>query len=184
MSPSWKASHGQLPVTIDPIQLAERGARLTGTLPLKSMARLTQNCRDGAGDVFVDLAFERGVGEKVFLMHGTLRVQLRTTCQRCLEGMDINLEASPSLVLLRSEAAQDLSGDDPDTLVADKPVSLIALVEDELLLVLPMVPMHELSQCPAKKYVAEKAGTDIRDVVKGERKNPFAVLKDRKSRDS
>lgn len=175
MSPSRNESHGHLPVIIDPIQLAERGARLTGTLPLKCMARLAQHCLDGSGDVFVDLAFERGVGETVFLMHGTLRVRLITGCQRCLEGMEVNLEASPSLVLLRSGAAQELSSDDADTLVADKPVSLISLVEDELLLVLPMVPMHELSQCPAKEYVTEKAGTDIRD-IKGEKKNPFAVL--------
>ncbi len=175
MSPSWKELHGHLPATIDPIQLAERGARLTGTLPLKSMPRLAQASLDGAGDVHVDLSFERGDGEKVFLMHGALRVRLHATCQRCLEGMDLDLEASPWLILTRSGPPQDMLGDDPDILVADKPLLLSALVEDELLLALPMVPMHELGECPAKVYIAEKAVSEIKDVEPG-KKSPFAVL--------
>ena len=175
MSPSWKESHGHLPATIDPIQLAERGARLTGTLPLKSMPRLAQTCLDGSGDVFVDLSFERGEGEKVLLMRGTLRTSLRVTCQRCLEDMDLDVEASPWLMLMRPGSRRDRLDDEPDILVADKPVSLSALVEDELLLALPMVPTHELSECPAKVYVRKEIGGG-RQEADGEKKNPFAVL--------
>ncbi|WP_372524131.1 DUF177 domain-containing protein [Sulfuricaulis sp.] len=175
MSPSWKESHGHLPATIDPIQLAARGARLTGTLPLKSMPRLAQTCLDGSGDVFVDLSFERGEGEKVLLMRGTLRVSLRATCQRCLEGMDLRIEASPWLLLLRPEEGRDRLDDEADILVTDKPLSLSALVEDELLLALPMVPTHELSECPGKVYVRKEMG-DGRQQTDGEKKNPFAVL--------
>jgi uncharacterized protein len=175
MSPSWKESHGHLPATIDPIQLAERGARLTGTLPLKSMPRLTQTCRDGSGDVLVDLSFERGEAERMFLMRGTLRVNLRVTCQRCLEAMDLQIDASPWLLLLRPEAGKDRLDDDADILVVDKPLSLSALVEDELLLALPMVPTHDLSVCPAKNYV-RKETSDAQKVPERERKNPFAAL--------
>jgi len=175
MSPSWKESHGHLPATIDPIQLAARGARLTGTLPLKSMPRLAQTCLDGSGDVFVDLSFERGEGEKVLLMRGTLRVNLRVTCQRCLDGMDLQIEAAPWLLLLRPEEGQDRLDDETDILVTDKPLSLSALVEDELLLALPMVPAHALSECPAKVY-ARKEMSGGRQEADGEKKNPFAVL--------
>jgi DUF177 domain-containing protein len=175
MSPSWKESHGYLPATIDPIQLAERGARLTGTLPLKGMSRLTQNCLDDAGEVLVDLAFERGEGEKVLLMHGTLRVTLHVTCQRCLEEMDLALEASPWFILARSEKGRDDLGDEPDILVADKPLSLSGLVEDELLLALPMVPVHELDQCPARAYVTAVADAGSPQDEE-DRKSPFSVL--------
>jgi uncharacterized protein len=174
MSPSWKESHGHLPATIDPIQLAERGARLTGTLPVKSMPRLMQTCLEGSDDVYVDLLFERGEGEQVFLMHGTLRVRLHTTCQRCLEGMDLDVEASPWLMLMRPGGRRDRLDDEPDILVVDKPLLLSALIEDELLLALPMVPTHALSECPAGTYVKQAmagAGT-----AEGKKKNPFAVL--------
>ncbi len=175
MSLSWKESHGHLPASIDPIQLAERGARLTGTLPLKGMSRLAQNCLNDTGEVFVDLAFERGEGEEVLLMHGRLSVTLHVTCQRCLEGMDLTLETSPWFILARSEKRQDELGEESDILVADKPLSLSGLVEDELLLALPMVPMHELSQCPARAYVA--AGTDSGlKQAEEDRKSPFSAL--------
>jgi uncharacterized protein len=171
MSSSWKALHGQLPESIDPIQLAERGARLTGTLPLKSMPRISRGSLAGSGDVIVDLSFERSVGEKIFLMHGALRVRLRVTCQRCLEAMDLDLEASPWLILLKAGARLAPRVDDADVLVVDKPLSLSALVEDELLLTQPMVPMHDPNRCPARSYVVRVGH------IGQERKNPFAVLR-------
>jgi len=178
MSPSGKASHVHLPASIDPIQLAERGARLTGTLPLKGMARLAQTALEGSGDVFVDLAFERDEGENVLLMHGRLQVRLRVTCQRCLDVMDLELEAAPWLILLRPDARRvPREEDEPDTLVVDKPLSLSALVEDELLLALPMVPMHEPNRCAARAHVTKdgRAG-ELKPDEKG-RPSPFSMLR-------
>ena len=61
--------------------------------------------------------------------------------------------------------------------MAEKAVALSALVEDELLLAMPMVPMHELNQCPARDYVAGGAGFSEKTQKKGEtRPNPFSVL--------
>lgn len=175
MSSSWKESHGHLPGTIDPILLAERGARLTGTLPLKSMPRLAQGSLEGSGDVAVDLAFEREEGEQVFVMHGTLRVALRVTCQRCLEAMELELKAAPWLILLKSGERLQRREDDADILVADKPLALSEMVEDELLLVLPMVPMHAPDQCPVKVRAANVAKADAGRAGRGG-KNPFSVL--------
>lgn len=175
MAPSWKESHGQLPATIDPIQLAERGARLSGTLPLKSMPRLAQGSLEGSGDVSVDLAFEREEGQRVFVMHGTLRVTLRVTCQRCLETMQLNLEAAPWLILAKSDAQLEPREGDADMLVADKPLSLSGLVEDELLLALPMVPLHAPDQCTAKVRAVNVVRAAPDRTERG-RKNPFAVL--------
>lgn len=176
MSPSWKESHGHLPATIDPIQLAERGARLTGMLPVKGMPRLAPMCLDGTGDIFVDLLFERGEGEQVFLMHGTLRARLHVMCQRCLEGMNLELEASPWFILARPGPRQDMVNEAPDILVVDKPLLLSVLVEDELLLAMPMVPTHEVSRCPARHYVtSEVARADLSAADKGS-KSPFSIL--------
>ncbi len=175
MSSAWKESHGQLPGTIDPIQLAERGAQLTGTLPLKSMPRLAQGSLEGSGDVTVDLAFERQEGDKVFIMHGALRLHLRVTCQRCLEAMDLKLEAAPWLILLKSGERLERQEDEADILVADKPLSLSSLVEDELLLSMPMVPMHAPDQCPTKVRAASVTRA-VPDQARRGGKNPFSVL--------
>jgi len=175
MSSSWKESHGHLPATIDPIQLAERGAHLTGTLPLKSMPRLAQGSLEGSGDVMVDLAFERQEGEKVFIVHGALQVHLRVTCQRCLEAMDLELKAAPWLILVKSGERLERQEGDADILVADKPLPLSGMVEDELLLMLPMVPMHAPDECPTKVRVARVARVTPDQAGRGG-KNPFSVL--------
>ena len=175
MVSSWKEPHGHLPGTIDPIQLAERGAHLTGTLPLKSMPRLAQGCLEGSEDVMVDLAFERQEGEQVYIMHGTLRTHLRVTCQRCLEAMDLELKAAPWLILLKSGERLERQEGEADVLLADKPQSLSSLVEDELLLALPMVPMHAPDLCPVKVRAASDARA-VPEQVKHGGKNPFSVL--------
>jgi uncharacterized protein len=162
-----------LPATIDPIQLAERGAKLTGQLPLKGMTRLTGSEPDDGAKVDVDLDFRRAEGGNVYEMVGRLRTRWRTTCQRCLQPLELELEARPRLLLLRPGDRADLAGPEADTLVVDKPLSLAQLVEDELILALPMYPVHPEGQCPAAALDRMTPG----------KKNPFSVLKGLKKTD-
>jgi len=172
---------GTLPASIDPIQLAERGARLTGTLPLKSMPRLVQACLDGSGNVHVDLSFERSESEGLYEMRGHLSAKLRVTCQRCLEAMDFGLEISPRLMFMRPGDNPALLELEADIMVVDKPLLLSSVVEDELLLAMPMVPMHDLNECPGKIYVAGAASPARESGKAGKaKKNPFSVLSELK----
>jgi uncharacterized protein len=163
-----------LPATIDPVQLAERGAKLAGKLPIKGMTRLTEGEPDGKVEVEVDLEFRRAEGGNVYEMVGRLRTRLHTTCQRCLQPLVLELEAHPRLLLLRAGERADLAGPEADTLVVDKPLPLAQLVEDELILALPMYPVHPEGQCPA--VAPDRKAPD--------RKNPFSVLKGLKKTDS
>ncbi len=163
---------GGLPATIDPIQLAGKGARLRGKLPVKTMRRLVELCRDDSGEAAVDLVFERGGADGMPLMHGTMSVTVRATCQRCLEGMDLKLVAEPWLVLTRPGEREDIQVREVDALVVGKPISLSELVEDEFLLVMPMIPMHDEQACPASVYKTAANGDDA-----GNKTNkPFSVL--------
>jgi len=172
---------GTLPASIDPIQLAERGARLTGTLPLKSMPRLVQACLDSSGDVHVDLSFDRSEGEGLYEMRGDLSVKLRVVCQRCLDEMDFELEASPRLMFMRPGDNPALPELEADVMVVDKPLLLSSVVEDELLLAMPMVPLHDLNKCPGKVYVAGAASPAKESERAGKvKKNPFSVLSELK----
>ena len=153
MSPTEKVSHGQLPAHIDPMQLAEKGAHLAGTLSCKSMTRLTQACLDADGEVAVDLQFGRDPNSDVSELHGTLRTAVRIACQRCLEPMVLELRTDTRLLLRRPGERPGASAEEAEVLTIDRPVSLSELVEDELLLVMPMVPMHPLAVCPAKQRI-------------------------------
>jgi len=166
---SWSA-------TIDPIQLADQGARLAGELPIKGMSRLVEMCLDDEGIVRVDLEFARGSPEGLRVMRGTLDARVHLTCQRCMGRMTAELHARPQVVLLRPGEREDLLAEG-DAVVIERPVTVGALVEDELLLEMPMVPMHPPEECPAAlqgRHPAAPAGT---------RPSPFSVLQKLKRAD-
>jgi uncharacterized protein len=75
------------------------------------------------------------------------------TCQRCLSGLPTHIAGERSFVLLKDEAAVDaydeLNDDDdeaPEGFAADSAVSFAQLAEEELVLLMPIVPRHTV--CP------------------------------------
>jgi uncharacterized protein len=167
---------GSLPAAIDPYRLAEKGAHINGVLPVRQMRRVAEICQDESGEVGVELRFERSDVEEVCLLQGTLTATLHVTCQRCLDRMTLHLTARPRLILLRAGGAIEEYNDENDTLVIDKELALCDLIEDEVLLAMPMIPMHELPDCSAGKFVSRSAslrGNEVRQPAD----NPFSVLR-------
>jgi uncharacterized protein len=117
-------------------------------------------------------------------------------CQRCLERVDIAVDSQARFVLVANEAeadameriAEEESSDvldmndlddldkkgDIEPLVADKPIDLIALAEDEILLSLPLVPMHEVCPQPLAALLTE--ALEFEEGIEAKKPNPFAVL--------
>ena len=94
------------------------------------------------------------------------------TCQRCLQPMAEPLAVDTRIRFVRGEAqAEALDGEeDYDVLALARSLDLRALVEDELLLALPIVPRHEV--CPQPLAVAAEPDAD----EAAPRENPFAAL--------
>ena len=72
-------------------------------------------------------------------MDGSVRLE----CQRSLGTLDFPLHLAAQLELAASEAEIMAADDDIERVVASREMSVVALVEDEVLLALPMVPRHE-----------------------------------------
>jgi uncharacterized protein len=95
---------------------------------------------------------------------------IRRECQRCLQAVVLPLAVDRSLRFVDDEAtaaALDADSED-DVLVASRQFDLQALVEDELLLAMPLVPMHE--SCPEPLPGAAAEGKEA------PRTHPFAAL--------
>ena len=145
---------GGLSATVDPILLADNGEQISGRVPIQSMARLAAQLLNGAGEVEVDLRFERSPGVGTRRMHGRLVATVALTCQRCLEPMTTEVVARPDTILLREGEPDPGLPPEADVLtVGIASVAVAELIEEELLLALPMVPMHALEECPARKYI-------------------------------
>lgn len=126
---------------------------MTGQLALADFPRLQPLLVDTQGEVDVRLAFGRGSDFRRFIT-GTLESSLKLVCERCGNPVsyDINVDLKLAPVLSDEEAAKLPKDDDPLLLANEEPISLIEMLEEEILLSLPMFAKHALGQCPATTF--------------------------------
>jgi uncharacterized protein len=146
---------------IDSLQFArERGER-RGSLDLGALPRLAQS---GCAAAALKFALQGGQSrEGRPSLHLEVRGQLVLKCQRCLDPLTFPLEVAVDLELAQSRAEIDAAEDDTDRVLASKDMDVAALVEDEAILALPMIPAHEHCVEIGKTRETQKA-------------SPFAVL--------
>lgn len=102
---------------------------------------------------------------------GSVAVDVSMICQRCLEPFQIRFDLPVHWIPVKDEADQELIGDDEAILlVEDDEINLLELLEDEVLLSLPLVPKHDESEaCEGKDYLDKlKPQEEVRQ--------PFAEL--------
>ena len=164
---------GPIPPHVDPRKLADRGATLEGELPIKQFSRLCEQLVSDAGSVHVRLEFGRDE-QGLIVMRGDLEVEVQMVCQRCLEPASLPVHSEFVYAVLREGASADSLPKSYDALeVGEEPLDLIELVEDELLLALPIVPAHEPDACQHPAGFAAAPEPSVNEVS---RSNPFDVL--------
>lgn len=153
-----------LPATVDPFRLCAEGVRLAGRLSAKPLQRLAALCADAPGDIDIDLHFGKNP-QGWCEMHGRIGAHVRVACQRCLGAMPLEVKVEPALLFVRPADEARLP-DEVDRLVVDKPMSLKELVEEELVLAMPMVPVHAAGECQAQNYPRENRGASPFDALR------------------
>lgn len=107
-------------------------------------------------------------------------------CQRCLEPVKLKLALQRRFLIARTEQEADAVPMDDDTMevvVGSDSFDFEALVEDEVLLSLPLVPMHQDCRQPLLNSDAgEDVGKSAEDVQNGSKISPFAALAQLKSK--
>lgn len=155
---------------ISPLQLAEKQERLKGSVAVSALRRLTEILYSDDGNVDFDLRFDKD-DQGHIIIKGEFAVTLNLRCQRCMQAMNLAIGNSISLVVLNPGDEQDLSDYyEPLTLV-DNQIALETLLEEEILLAMPIAPVHERNNCK---------GSELMDKYKARTESPFAVLKDLK----
>lgn len=166
--------NSRLPVQIDPIRLAKARKILTGELPLASCKRLIPllYSPDTAN---LTVAIEFGVDrENIHFCAGEVTGTLNLVCQRCLEPMEWQLKMPIRLAFVNNEfEAENLPGDYESHILHSVPVAMSDIIEDELLLAMPQVPMHPVNDCTASEILNELTSDDHAAEVK---ENPFTAL--------
>ncbi len=167
-----------IPEFLDLVQKADLGTEIEGDWPLARMDRLAEMLVDTEGMVSSRLQLSRDGRQR--LLVGEVSAAVQVTCQRCMQPMNLDLHAELKLGMVSDEAQADQLPDAFEPLlVGDEPTRLPDVLEDELLLAMPLVPMHDFD---CSDYLQKQKQRQAEDEVQAEaekaQQNPFSVLKD------
>ena len=170
--------HHKLPKEIDPLRLAQNGLKFDGQILLSDMPRLTKSLHSNSGLVDVTLEFDIDeIGTPY--VKGEFTVPVSIVCERCMLPMSMELSVSCLLAMVVSEKFIDKLAEqyDPWLLENNDPISLSKVVEDELILVLPLVPRHTEACLPSEAWSTMSDNSDYNEDEGDEKRvSPFAIL--------
>ena len=166
------------PFRLDVVAFAKEAGELDGRWSLAQFHRITESAVAGVPVTDADEVSWNVRGEQRQLRGGDAQTWLHLKaathvsleCQRCLKPVDVPLQISRNFLFVHGEdAAAQLDADsDDDVLAITRALDLRELVEDELLLAMPIVPRHEV--CPEPLMPAAE------DEPVDDQPNPFAAL--------
>ena len=165
-----------LPETVDAARMLSGRRCFDGRLPIAALPRFAQALERDTGEVEYALEFGRDALGVEFL-----RIRARCApwlvCQRTLEPFQQPLEVDQRLGLIRREADEAglPEGYEALLLPEDRQLNLPALVEDELILALPLVPARADAELPNEYRAEAGAGAAGADEAAA-KPNPFAAL--------
>ena len=169
------------PLRLDVLAVAADAVSLAGEWPTAALSRLAEGQTPPQDVVPAAVTWavrgercEPPAGEAEIWLHLQAQARVWLTCQRCLQPFEQALSVENRVRFVRDEAqAEALDAEiDEDVLALPRWLDLRALIEDELLLALPLVPRHDT--CP--QPLPARSAADPEPAESAERENPFAVL--------
>lgn len=163
-----------LPKHTDPEVLADQNRIFEGEYSTDTMHRLIKITPEISPVIHLNLSFSRGI-LGLPMATGNFKTSLTLKCERCLDPLvyEINSEIEVTI----KPKSMNLEGQVENSEIFEydgQSLNLSELIEDELILVVPLVPKHrDISQCN-QDMIAWLAPT--KDAVQ-EVDNPFAILK-------
>ncbi len=164
-----------LPAFADFRPWVEQQREACGSVRIADMPRLVDLLADSTGSADVALRFGHDPGRRP-MISGEITARLRLLCQRCLQPFDWSTTINLRVGIVTDEAAADNLPEELDPLlVANERVRLVELVEDELILGLPVVARHE-DDSACRPAPSRTGGADRKE-------SPFSVLQTLRQRD-
>ncbi len=146
-----------------------RDGYFQGVIELGALVRLAGKLDSNQGKVMVEFQFNDS-GYDCPVLKGRVETSLVVKCQRCLKGMDLEIKSQFELLV---DASDELAHESRlDTIYSDNgTIDIFEVVEEELILGLPLVAMHDDSSCNENRISKD----EIPEIAVKE--NPFSVLK-------
>ena len=135
------------PQSINPLRLAKNKEQIKGSLSLDSLARLEDILLDNHGQVQYSLSFDFDASG-ICLIKSYIDTAVVLQCQRCLKSVIIEIQKSSILGAYKDSDEFEKLEDNYEPCQLDEEFILVKkLVEDELLLAIPLIPLHSDKKC-------------------------------------
>jgi len=154
------------PTLINNLEIAKKQETLAGEMTAKECNRLIEGINHAQEDD-LHIQYQLTGHTSTFhlpSLHLTVDALLPLICQRCLDAMQVRISLTFDYVISEEEPEAFNGDDDVDWVEASREMNLNELIEDELLIAIPLAPTHDHACKPLK-------------LESGEKHNPFAALK-------
>ncbi len=175
----------KLPARFNPSKLSQETSEFSLDVAVAQFNRLCGGLASRDGTVRASMRFRVDTDQRISV-EGQFDAQLMLQCQRCLEVYNMPIATEFSLTFVANEAMIDELPDDLDPVLLDEQgqIHVVDLLEDELILHMPLAPHHDqMSDCIANGYVNEPYEFDeeltsqTQTAESQHRNNPFQNLK-------
>ncbi|GAB1270120.1 YceD family protein [Aurantivibrio infirmus] len=171
---SGPPKNNRIPRWVDPKKFAQQDVVLEGDIPPDAMPRLAEVIIDFESPIYAKLTFELDESRRRILT-GSLSGTVNVKCQRCLEAMPLAIKTDLNLaVVINDDQAKQLPRQLEPWLI-DKDASevdLHSVLEDELLLCVPMVAYHEEACIESALYSSHSNSEEM----PSKKPSPFEML--------
>lgn len=167
----------KIPRTVDPVKAAQKRLDYDGIIQPSLFKRLTEMTEGVKRDAEVSLSFEIDE-QRLAVISGKANVEIDLECQRCNEIFAHECEVQFTYTPVRGEESEVDAPEEYDLVDQNEygEIDLIQLVEDEFILGLPQVAMHDDADCSVNSDNLV-FGELPKEVLEEEKPNPFDVLK-------
>ena len=173
---------GALPKQLDLRGLAARGVHIEGTVSPEDLPRLADSGIAIADSGSAAFDFRRDE-EARYVLAVCVKAKLVMKCQRCLSDMEVPVKSASLLACVWTDEEAATLPATYEPLLVDDTADLSDIVEEEILLAIPVSPIHDKECESAEQRAALQTDKEEAAAVDetGERDSPFAVLERLKS---
>lgn len=169
----------KIPISIAPARAALKRMTYDGIIVKSEFVRIKEVAT--VLDDHINVAIECGIdAQGLVVIKGNAAANLELVCQRCGTGLKthVSTEFTFTPVKVSAEESEERIPDAYEEIELNEfgEVSLVELIEDELMLALPIVAMHELKDCQLKE-TDMTFGELAPEATEEKKSNPFDVLK-------
>lgn len=162
-----------LPKLVDPRRLAEQRVSYREKITVSELQRIDEFVESSTSEIDVDLDFGRDEQHRIRVT-GKIKGSVDLICQRCMERVRTGFDQPVDLLVVWSDEQSKAVPKDLDPWEVGETANLHELIEDEILLALPVIARHEPGNCEAPEIL----GNPVFEEQEEGRQRPFEILKD------